>query len=83
MGHLQPATCLYFKIEVNNRNEVNNWTLPSVDTLNNGNSWGRKGLRSRGHIFPILGVRETPTPHAQKDPSGSEREGAPGHDKSW
>ena len=60
MRHLQPATCLYFKIEVNNRNEVNNWTLPSVDTLNNSNSWGRKGLRSRGHIFPILGVRETP-----------------------
>ena len=43
---------------------------------------GAEGSKiSRGHVLPILGLRETSTPHAQKEPSGSEREEVPGHNK--
>ena len=35
---------------------------------------GRKN-KEVTYILPMLGVRETPTTHAQRDASGSEREG--------
>lgn len=40
------------------------------------------GKRTRGDVLSILRVRETSTTHAQRDPSGSEREGVPGYNKS-
>ena len=47
-----------------------------------GSEEGLSPAWAKGHILPILRVRETPTTHAQRDPSGSEREGVPGCNKS-
>ena len=71
----------------NNRHKANNWYLSSVNLLNNSDDRIRRGAepclgRTRGDVPPILRIRETPTIHAQRDPSGSKRKGVPDHSKS-
>ena len=69
----------------NHRRKANNWHLSSVDLLNNGNDRSRIGPEPclgkgpRDHMLPILRIRETPTAHAQRDASGSERQRTPDH----
>ena len=72
----------------NNGHKANTWYLSSVTLLSNGNDRITREAepclvkRPRGHVLPILRVRETSTAHAQKDPSGSRSEGMPSHSKS-
>ena len=72
----------------NYSHKANNWYLSSVNLLNNGNNKIKRGAkpcldkRPRVQVFPILRVRETPTTHVQRDPSGSEKEGMPGRNTS-
>ena len=71
-----------------NRHKASNWDLPSANLLNNSNdrlkieAEPRLDKRPRGHVLPILRIGETPTTQVQRDPSGSEREGVPDHNKS-
>ena len=48
--------------------------------LKSGNDRIKRGLSKE--VTYILRVRETPSPHVQRDPSGSEREEVPGHNES-
>ena len=71
----------------NNRHKENNCYLSSRNLLNKmigskeslSPDWTKE---QTGHVLPILRVRETTTIQAQRETSGSDREGVPGHNKS-
>ena len=72
--HLLSAAYLYVQTDVIGTRQI----IGTVTLFRNGNGSIKRGAkpclgkRPSGHIVPILRVRETPpTPHAQRDPSGS------------
>ena len=51
------------------------WTCSAVVGTESKEGRSPAGAEEREHVLPILRIRETPTTHAQRDPSGSKREG--------
>ena len=77
--HLQAAPAL-LQARNNTRHETNNWCSSSVNPPDHGNdrtkaAEPRVDRRAESPVLPILRVRETPTTHAKRHPSGSERGG--------
>lgn len=71
----------------NNRHKANSGHLSSVHLLNSSDDRIRKGAEDRrtkrSHPPPPQDPGDPQlTTHAQRDPSGSGREGMPGHDQS-